>query len=289
VTYALRLPRALERFGLDVEVVPGWEKRGSASFNPAASVGHHTAGSRSGDRPSLAICTNGRSDLSGPLCNTFTTRPGLAVVVAAGRANHAGLGGFRGLVGNSSVYGHEAEHSGSTSEPWDPAHLRAYPRVHAAHLYLAEVGADYYCSHRTWALTSPSWPGRKTDPVAIFDTALRAQIAELLKAGRDTDNLPVPPTPPPVEAPPFPLPEGSYFGSKSGPAESVSGYYSHREDLARWQRRMRQRGWTLKADGLFGAVTGEVARQFRVQEGLEDLPRVNAGTWSRAWTSPVVP
>ncbi len=46
-------------------------------------------------------------------------------------------------------------------------------------------------------------------------------------------------------APVFPLPEGSYFGPKSGGSESVSGYFSHREDFKVWQRRMIERGWDL--------------------------------------------
>lgn len=182
----LGLPGALARFGLTVECVPGWETRGSSSFNPGCTVGHHTAGSGRGFRPSLAICTHGRADLPGPLCNTFTDRNGIAVVVAAGRANHAGRGGFRGLVGNSSAIGHEAEDEGDGN--WSDGQRWAFPRVHAAHLWLLGRDESWYCSHRTWT-------PRKPDPAGLPDDDMRRQIGALLRPG----SAPPPPPPPPKE------------------------------------------------------------------------------------------
>jgi hypothetical protein len=184
-----RMVEASRRFGLTVEVVPGAESRGSAAFNPWGFVGHHTGGAKTGDRPSLNLCVNGRSDLDGPLCNDFLTRAGVNVIVAAGRANHAGLGGFRGLVGNSAVWGCEAEDDGDGS--WTEAQIDAYPRLVAARLWLIGRDASWYCSHRTWAMTPPSTPGRKVDPAGIEDAWMQAQVAPLLRAGgaagRDDD------------------------------------------------------------------------------------------------------
>lgn len=172
---------ALQRFGLDVDTVPGWQTRGSSAFNPAGVVGHHTAGPRTGDRPSLDVCVNGRggaNPLDGPLCNVFLPR-GLTpvqqapVVVAAGRANHAGAGGWRGLVGNSAVFGIEAEDDG-VDGTWTEWQLWAYPRVVAG--LLAYVGSDeqLYCAHRTWA------PSRKIDPTGIYDAWMRDRVHTLL-------------------------------------------------------------------------------------------------------------
>ena len=107
--YMLGVPAAIAGQSVPVEVVPGWETRGNASFNPAAVVCHWTAGPITGDRPSLKICVEGRPGLPGPLSQVFLTRGGVAVVVAAGRANHAGVGGWRGVVGNSAAFGIEAE------------------------------------------------------------------------------------------------------------------------------------------------------------------------------------
>jgi N-acetylmuramoyl-L-alanine amidase-like protein len=176
MTYALdRMIDASKRFGLKVEVVPGAETRSAGSFNPFGLVGHHTAGPKTGIRPSLSVCVNGRSDLSGPLCNDFLDRNGVDVIVACGRANHAGAGSFRGILGNSGVWGIEAEDDGDGS--WTPAQIEAYPRLVAARLWLIGRDASWYCAHRTWA------PTRKIDPTGISDAWMRSQVAPLLAAG----------------------------------------------------------------------------------------------------------
>jgi hypothetical protein len=178
--YQLGLPAALARFGLVVETVPGWETRGNASFNPKGSVNHHTAGPASGIRPSLHVVTYGRSDLTGPLCNVFLDRNGVAVVVAAGRANHAGQGGYRGLIGNSAVFGTEAESTGIGANPWTDKQLEAYPKVVAAYHYLmGQNNADTNCNHKTWA------PYRKVDCASLTDDWFRAKANELLLTGGD--------------------------------------------------------------------------------------------------------
>ena len=88
-------------------------------------------------------------------------------------------------------------------------------------------------------------------------------------------------------APPYPLPAGWYFGPKSGPAESVSGYYGHRLGLRRWQKRMSARGWALDADGLYGPQTKKVCKQFQKQKGLTVDGLIGPATWDAAWTEPV--
>ncbi|MBM3716231.1 MAG: hypothetical protein FJW64_10975 [Actinobacteria bacterium] len=88
-------------------------------------------------------------------------------------------------------------------------------------------------------------------------------------------------------APAFPLPSGCYFGPKEGPRESVSGYFSHREDLRRWQQRMADRGWPIKPDGLYGDQTGDIAEAFQTEKGLVVDRKIGPSTWAAAWTSPV--
>lgn len=114
-------------------------------------------------------------------------------------------------------------------------------------------------------------------------------------------HIPVPapapaPTPPPagpvviapgVPAPPYPLPRGSYFGPKSGPVASVSGFYSHREDLRRWQQRMHDRGWVINPDGLYGNETAGVAHDFQVEKHLGVDSLIGPETWGAAWTAPI--
>jgi len=149
VPYMTRIPSDLARFGLKVELVPGWETRGSSSFAPAGVTDHWTAGPRgTKGRPSLNVCINGRPGLPGPLCNIYLAKDGTCVVVAAGRANHAGQGGFRGLVGNSAVYGIEAESGGDGD--WTPEQMAAYPRLNAALLSGLKRDASWAHGHNEW-------------------------------------------------------------------------------------------------------------------------------------------
>lgn len=90
------------------------------------------------------------------------------------------------------------------------------------------------------------------------------------------------------EIPPkFPLPKGWYFGPKSGPKESVSGYYGYSEDLKTWQRQMRKRGWKIKVDGLYGPETAEVTRAFQREKRLTPDGLIGIATWQTAWTAPI--
>lgn len=89
------------------------------------------------------------------------------------------------------------------------------------------------------------------------------------------------------DVPDFPLPNGSYFGPADGPRESVSGYYSHRDDLRRWQQRMADRGWAIDPDGLYGDQTGDVAEAFQREKGLTVDRKIGPQTWAAAWTAPV--
>lgn len=107
-----------------------------------------------------------------------------------------------------------------------------------------------------------------------------------LRAADEVAEAPKP-KPSTPKAPKFPLPSGHYFGSKSGPDESHSGYYNNREHLRAWQKQMRKRGWTLKADGLYGSRTKAVALNFQKEKGLDRDGLIGAETWAAAWTEPV--
>lgn len=92
------------------------------------------------------------------------------------------------------------------------------------------------------------------------------------------------------QAPPFPLPHNWYFGPKSGPRESVSGYYSHREDLRRWQQQMQHRGWDFSnwgCDGLYGDETAGNCRAFQREKGLTVDGLIGPVTWEAAWTATI--
>lgn len=200
----------LRAAGIRVVECAGWTTRGSDSFYPEVSVNHHTAGPASGATPSLNTCINGRPDLEGPLCNVMQSREpdgrDIAYVVAAGRANHAGSGGWQGYSGNSSAYGLEIEHTGTDPLPQGRQDIAA--AIHAA----LGVPASMVCQHREWA------PERKIDAAENVDPdAFRAAVAagpqeadmdaeqdkrlsrievmveELLQAWRDTEGVKVAP------------------------------------------------------------------------------------------------
>lgn len=143
----LGIANRLRAVGLTVIEVDGWQTRGSYTFEPRGSVNHHTAGPLNGDHPSLGICINGRSGLPGPLCNVFQARSNVIYVVAAGRANHAGIGGVRGLSGNSSVYGLEVENTGyNHNDPWSEGALLTMAQVHRA----LGVDPELVVQHHEW-------------------------------------------------------------------------------------------------------------------------------------------
>lgn len=179
---ALWLPQALTKWGLTVHATAGWETRGSATFTPRGVVCHHTASAAGADHPSLSIVTNGRPDLNGPLCNVLLARNGDCWLVASGRANHAGEGGWRGLTGNSSMLGIEAENNG-TGEPWPAAQIDAYHRLCAAMCDGGRIDVANVCFHREWA------PRRKIDPagpgIPQDGNQWRAAIAAVLHGQGD--------------------------------------------------------------------------------------------------------
>lgn len=177
---ALWLADRCRDFGLNVVEIDGWQARGSATFSPKGVVAHHTADGP-GEIGSLRVLVHGRSDLPGPLCNVGLGRSGTVYVIASGRANHAGSGGWKGLSGNSSVLGIEAENRGTAADPWPGAQLLAYHRLCAALITGPGVGGDVarVCGHKEWA------PSRKVDPHSLDMNAFREKVWAVLKGEED--------------------------------------------------------------------------------------------------------
>ena len=173
--YDQGIANRLRAQGLKVVEVAGWQTRGSSYFNPKGFVWHHTAGPTKGNAPSLNICTYGRAGLAGPLCNVFQARDNTIYVVAAGRANHAGTGSWKGVSGNSNVYGIEIENtgynSGSRSEPWRPDQLDTAAKVAAALLGNPSMS----CMHKEWT-------SRKIDMHTVDGNDLRARTGRVGQA-----------------------------------------------------------------------------------------------------------
>lgn len=163
----LWLADVLRSRGLVVVEVAGWQTRGAEMDPIGGVVGHHTASAiGSGECPSLGIVINGRGEpnpLPGPLAQILLGRSGACYVVAAGKANHAGLGSYSTIPANAGGNGHligiEAENSG-LGEPWTMPQMRAYVLLVAALLDHEHLAYDRFCSHYEWAKPI----GRKIDP-----------------------------------------------------------------------------------------------------------------------------
>lgn len=167
------LKKAFREADLDVEVeirtTEGWLERGYDDFDPQGTTFHHTASGRSsGAIPSLGIVTNGRAGIPGPLCNILIGRPVrkkiIVVLIAGGKANHAGYGGpLRGIPRDSAnkyTVGVEVENDG-VGEPWARELLQVCDVVFAVCLKRAKEKPGRHFGHREWA------PTRKIDPANV--------------------------------------------------------------------------------------------------------------------------
>lgn len=136
------LATVLRAAGLTVVETDGWATRGYAGQDLTETAGvlwHHTATPSAryaaDSAPTLGMCIGGRPDLAGPLCHIVLGRNGVAYLVAAGVANHAGKGSAVGIpadLGNHYLIGIEMESSGVEPWDWTAAQLAAAPRLGAA-------------------------------------------------------------------------------------------------------------------------------------------------------------
>lgn len=250
--------------GLKVVEVNGWRTRGSDTFNPRGSVDHHTAGPSSayGTAPSLGICINGRTGLPGPLCNVLIGRDNTCYVIAAGRANHAGLGGWGGLTGNASVFGIERENVGNGTEPWTLEQYDVAAKAHAALIEAHGGRWDLVCEHKEWA------PNRKIDAYGVDG----GQMRELVR-----DRLSLPPKPTPDQ-------QAAAFVEairKEAARRPVLKSGSKGEMVVDLQRQLNAiTGQSaVKVDGQFGPGTEKWVKQFQKDRGLKADGVVGEATW----------
>lgn len=251
MAYQTWIADKIRSYGVHVIEVNGWQTRGGADFNPKAVMAHHTASAQGHDAPALRICTHGRSDLPGPLCQVLLSRSGIAYIVAAGRANHAGKGDFKGLTLNSQFFGIEAENDGR-GEPWNPTQVEAYYRICAALLEgIGKSGGDVV-AHLEYALPK----GRKIDPAGIDMGAFRWQVDQRLR-NKPTAPAPVAPTPPST---------GGTFRPESGDTLEFGESGPRVKD---WQAKLvAHTGANIAVDGKFGQGTKDATINFQRFFGL---------------------
>jgi peptidoglycan hydrolase-like protein with peptidoglycan-binding domain len=257
MTFSLSwLPEILKGAGLKVAEQPGWLTRGRGEMGTVRGIiCHHTAsGVRSGNMPVLGSLTNGtrRSDgsfLAGPLAQLGLGRDGTFYVIAAGRANHAGAGTWRGLTdGNFSFIGIEAENSGFEDDRWPDVQMDAYRRGVAA--LLARIGAsvDMCCAHKEYA------PGRKPFDPRFDMNEFRAHVAAIMA--------------------------GTGIVRPLIPAADKDGRATLRRGARGDPVKVVQRKVGAGDDGIFGPDTEARVRQFQRQRGLVDDGIVGPRTWA---------
>lgn len=187
-------PEILRRHGLKVVVVPGWKTRGrpasTGGFNPVGVLCHHTATTVAWTVAAvLRLLTGGRSGLPGPLCQFGLGRDGTVYLVAAGRANHAGVAKSVGSVaagdGNELYVGIEAFNAG-TGEPWPAAQYNAY--VLLAAVIQVEFTKN---SHRAVNGHKETSTTGKIDPTFRMDD-FRSKVAAMMKQIVEDDTTPKP-------------------------------------------------------------------------------------------------
>lgn len=189
-------PEILRRHGLKVKVVPGWKTRGrpasTGGFSPVGVLCHHTATTVAWTVLAvIRLLTGGRSGLPGPLCQFGLDRDGTVWLVAAGRANHAGVarpvGSVAGGDGNELYFGIEAFNSG-TGEPWPAAQYNAYVLLAAVlQVEFTKNSARAVSGHKETSTTG------KIDPT--FDMSVfRSRVAAMMDQITKDDTTPKPVT-----------------------------------------------------------------------------------------------
>lgn len=172
------LADVLRAANCNVVELSGWQERGRPGpFGPIQGIlCHHTAGPLTGNASSLGTVIGGRSDLPGPLAQLHLARDGTYTVIAAGRANHAGIGEWQGLTsGNTSFIGIEAENAGTPDDPWPDVQMEAYAKGCAAILNHLNADEIMCAGHKEYALPA----GRKIDPSFDMD-AFRTKVSAFM-------------------------------------------------------------------------------------------------------------
>lgn len=95
-------------------------------------------------------------------------------------------------------------------------------------------------------------------------------------------KAPVKPEAPALVHPAFPLPLPGRRETFYGPGGIQRG-----GGFTTWQRRMRNRGWPITADGVYGPQSARIARLFQTEKRLKVDGLVGRKTWDAAWTAAV--
>jgi N-acetyl-anhydromuramyl-L-alanine amidase AmpD len=271
----LWIPQVLRDAGLTVFEEEGWETRGTTAFDPIGVMWHHTASPATWTSRQLTnLLVRGHSTLRGPLCQLQLNRDGVYVVIAAGRANHAGNGSWPTIrLGNTQTIGIEAANDG-VGEPWPREQVDAYIIGTAALLKHMGQPAENVVGHKEWA------PRRKIDPRGLDMDEMRSKVQAVISAPTNSGGLPD-------------LPPGLDWGQGGLPSvplvteTPVLQYNSTGPAVRRAQQFLLDHGINIgSVDGEFGPRTYTGVKKFQAEKGLKIDGIIEPVTWRALESEP---
>jgi hypothetical protein len=88
-----------------------------------------------------------------------------------------------------------------------------------------------------------------------------------------------------------PAPSPPQTGGGTAPRMTVDyfgqAHNSRAADVRTWQQQMRNRGWSIDVDQIYGPGSERVCRQFQSEKGLGVDGLVGPQTWNMTWSAPV--
>lgn len=192
------LADVLRAAGVPVVEHAGWKSRGrpTGDFHPRGIMLHHDASPAGASSGAVDVILNGRAGLPGPLSQLWLDYAGRWHVVAAGRANHAGIGQWGSCpanAGNAYFLGIETDHT--ANEQWSAGQSEYGIRGLIAlcdKLGIRDNATElrkWLCAHKEYA------PTRKVDPDPLNMTTLRATVLRGIQPVTPVDPDPVPDRP----------------------------------------------------------------------------------------------
>jgi hypothetical protein len=244
-------------WAVEVLELPGCYDRGAAwTRTPTGLVDHHDASTRkSGEWGALGVIRDGRSDVPGPLASWQGARcldgtPRVALV-AAGRGNHAGLGGpMAGATknaGNAFLVGVEWANDG-VGEAFTAAAHYAHDALFRCIAEVCGFPITRVIGHKEWA------PGRKSDPPYSMAWR-RGTVAAAVPRGSAPAARPL-----------------LRQGSTGDAVRTVQAFL---------RRVFPSYAGALVVDGAFGPATTAAVTEFQRRTGLSADGVIGPATWAK--------
>lgn len=137
------------------------------------------------------------------------------------------------------------------------------------------VNVLYWAKWHNWVARAYTGAGHKTWAHISCDRAKADEVVDLFFGFSPAGTF-VPVSLTTSVFPPFP-----------GRLISVKTPRMRGSDVLRWQARMRERGWRIKVDGVFGPESEEKLRKFQAEKKLKVDGILGPKSWAAAWTAKV--